>query len=106
MFPALSVNVCGVPLQTHFSPSKAMFILHVPVTFPVFLNVISTEKVSHGALSTIPGVQHGVNAIAWLLELAMLNLIRASSVAVSVSSIIAFFAILLSSNYKSEIGVF
>jgi len=40
----LRVNVCGVPVQVYFSPSKAMLTDHVPSVFPVFLNVIFTVK--------------------------------------------------------------
>jgi hypothetical protein len=50
----LRVNVCGVPVQVHFSPSKAMLTDHVPSVVPVFLNVIFTMKAPDCVLSTTP----------------------------------------------------
>jgi hypothetical protein len=60
----LRIRVCGVPFQVHDPPSKAVLTDHVPSLFPLFLKVISTVKVSDGALSTTPLVLLHANEAA------------------------------------------
>lgn len=77
-----SVMVCAVPVHVHFSPSKDMFMDHVPSVFPVFLNVIWTVNICDGALSTIPSGA-GMHVIDWSVELT------AEKLKVTIKAIIA-----------------